>query len=823
MRHILPYLQKGHDLYNAQKMAGYADFVPEPLEVLPLLLKNSLRQPVVEKILNQMINLVNEIVKQMGKPDEIRIELARELKQSSSERERSHKNNIENEKANKVLATELKEHKIKISTKNIKRLKIYSELQGECLYCGEKIELKDWLNSNEDIEHILPKSKFFDDSFANNVPSHRTCNKDKGNKTAFDFMSGKSAAEFERYKTKVSELYKGGKGIISKTKYDRLMTKEADIPQDFINRQLKETQYIAKKAKEILMQLCPYQVWATSGSVTQILRHLWGYDEVLMQLQLPKYREHGKTKMVQYTKNEQVHEKEIIYGWSKRDDQRHHAIDALVIACTKQMFITTINTLSQTDNRASMQLAVNNHQFSEKFSLLQKYIIAHKPFETKAVADVTQGILVSYKPSLKLSSKSTRYIQKNGKPKAVQHNILVPRGALHEETVYGKIKQRAYKEVKIDKHFGVEKLAFVTDKKIKQLLTERLAKYGNDPEKAFVNLKKEPLTLGTGAQAININKAPLYEMVDTTVVKYDLSSLKEKDLEYVIDKGVRNALEKHLKAHKNNVKKAFGDAQNPVWLNKEKGIQIKTVRMDTGLKTVVPIRYNEAKEAIGFAKTGSNHHLAMYKDENGKLVEHICTFWHAVQRKLCGFGGVVRNPAQLWEHILQQPKDTYNQDFLDQLPLSSYQYQMCLHQNEMVVIGMTKTELEDAIAQKNHKAIAKYLYRVQSLSSLYYSFRHQYETKVNDEIPIDPNEQIAETEIIEMEIDNNDTDTPNEATTNDQTDDAASSPKEKKTIKDTMYFKATKRLIRIQSIESFVKQNVLKVKIDAIGNIHLAN
>ncbi|MFT3753498.1 MAG: hypothetical protein QM800_11710 [Paludibacter sp.] len=69
---------------------------------------------------------------------------------------------------------------------------------------------------------------------------------------------------------------------------------EDKIPDNFIDRQLRESQYIARKAREILQTIC-YNVWATSGTITAELRHLWGWDEITMNLQFEKYKQLGLT------------------------------------------------------------------------------------------------------------------------------------------------------------------------------------------------------------------------------------------------------------------------------------------------------------------------------------------------------------------------------------------------------------------------------------------------------------------------------------------------------------------------------------------------
>ena len=205
------------------------------------------------------------------------------------------------------------------------------------------------MNGEEvDIEHIIPKSLLFDDSQSNKTLAHRRCNSTKDNMTAYDFMETKSKVEFEQYLERVNNLYEAG--IIKKRKRDKLLMPASKIPKDFIDRQLRESQYIARKSYELLQKICS-NVYATGGGVTEFLRRTWGWDDVLMNLQLPKYRAQGLTQEIEIEVNRQLHKKEIIVDWSKRLDHRHHAVDALTIACTDKSFIQRINTLSSDKTR----------------------------------------------------------------------------------------------------------------------------------------------------------------------------------------------------------------------------------------------------------------------------------------------------------------------------------------------------------------------------------------------------------------------------------------------------------------------------------------
>src|SRR5690606_8330799 len=121
---------------------------------------------------------------------------------------------------------------------------------------------------------------------------------------------------------------------------------------------------------------------------------------------------------------------------------------------------------------------------------------------------------------------------------------------------------------------------------------------------------------------------------EESVIKYPIESVKIKDLTYVVDEGVRQILKNRFEEFNNNEKAAFADlAANPLWFNKATGIKIRTVRMFTGLTTVVPVRRNEAGKDVGFVQPGNNRHTAFYVDEKGKKYAQSCTFWHGVERK----------------------------------------------------------------------------------------------------------------------------------------------------------------------------------------------
>jgi len=295
IRKILPHLKDGNVYSVACEYAGYkhskksltreeldAKKLKDKLELLP---RNSLRNPVVEKILNQMVNVVNGIIDTYGKPDEIRIELARELKKSAKEREEL------TDVINKT--TKLHEDYVKklqeefglshVSRNDIIRYKLYLELETngfKTLYSDTYIPKEELFSKRFDIEHIIPQAKLFDDSFSNKTLEARSVNLKKGNMTAYDFVESEYGdVSLNDYKQRIEKM----KSKISKTKYDKLLMPEDKIPSGFINRDLRDTQYIAKKAREMLEDIVKFVV-PTTGSVTDRLREDWQLIDIMQEL-----------------------------------------------------------------------------------------------------------------------------------------------------------------------------------------------------------------------------------------------------------------------------------------------------------------------------------------------------------------------------------------------------------------------------------------------------------------------------------------------------------------------------------------------------------
>ena len=158
-------------------------------------------------------------------------------------------------------------------------------------------------------------------------------------------MKNQGDEELEAYKARVNSFYNEKK--ITKAKYENLMYEGDEIPDDVVNRMLKDTQYIAREAVKRLKSICK-NTHTTTGQITNVLRKEWELEDVLREIQLPIYQKIGQTEMKKFKDSQREEkEKEVITNWTKRDDHRHHAVDALICALTDQKIIFYFNNLNK--------------------------------------------------------------------------------------------------------------------------------------------------------------------------------------------------------------------------------------------------------------------------------------------------------------------------------------------------------------------------------------------------------------------------------------------------------------------------------------------
>lgn len=729
IKKVLPHLMDGHIYDKACTLVGYnhsSSLTTEQnnervlKDTLELLKKNSLRNPVVEKILNQMINVINAIIKDptMGKPDEIRVELARELKNNNEQRsemtKQINKSTAEHEQIRKLLHTEFGIQRV--TRNDIIRYKLWKECDGISIYTGKPIEPSKLFTKDYDIEHIIPKSRLFDDSFSNKTICERQLNIDKSNKTAYSFLKEKlSSEDFNQFEKRVKALF----GKISRTKQSKLLMADNEIPEGFIDRQLRETQYIAKKAKEILLEVSR-NVTATVGSVTDKLREDWELVDVMKELNWEKYDKLGLTHIEEGKNGERLYK---IKDWTKRNDHRHHAMDAITVAFTKPAYIQYLNNLNaktQGEQKANSIIGIEKkHLYRDKNNKL-RFKSPMDNFREEAKKQL-ESILISYKAKNKVVTKNKNITKKNGGTN--QKIQLTPRGQLHKETIYGQLHRYETKEEKVGANFTEEYIQKVAKKEYREALLKRLQKNGNDPKKAFTGknaLNKTPIYIGLKDNIIVPEKVKMAWLEADYTIRKDITP--DLKIDKVVDVGLKKILQDRLAEFGNDSKKAFVNLdENPIWQNKEKGIAIKRVTISgvsnaQALHTKKDHYGNEILDKNGkpipvdFISTGNNHHVAIYRDEKGNLQEEVVSFYDAVVRKNLGLSVINKTHEKNWEFLFSMKQ---NEFFI--FPSDSFNPQ--------------EIDLMNPI---NYHLISPNIFRVQKFTIRDYFFRHHLETSVED-------------------------------------------------------------------------------------------
>ncbi len=700
IRKLLPYLEEGQQYDKACELAGYRHWQPDDIQRtnhIELLNPNTLRNPVVEQVLNQLANVVNNLIESYGRPDEIRVELARELKSNAKQRKNMTDGISKNRKRNEEITRRLLEHdafrSTRVTMQDIVRYKLWEETDRICLYSGRLIQLSELYSGETEIEHIIPRSRLFDDSLNNKIISFRAENKLKDQMTAHDYMRQKEDAEYAAYVETVNRLYKEDK--INKAKHDRLLWKGEDIPEDFVSRQLKETQYIAREAVVMLRRVCD-KVVSTTGSITSMLRKDWELEEVMQELNFSKYVDADASKIKQIeVKDSQgnMKPKTVIDGWSKRDDHRHHAVDALVVALTTQGIIQKINRLNATymGDRENGVKAL-------------RFPIPHARLRDLA-KQALEEVLVSFKKPRSKVLTPKKNITENGH---VQQT-WVPRGSLHEDTMMGSV----YRYEKQNLRQALLQPGQIAAPEWRQLMQQMLEQNQGDVKAALGALKKwakhEDQEL---PECVTVMKQVYAKRVNLN------EQITLAQVEKILDSRIRRLVKDRI-AEAGGIKQAFRDYdKNPIYQNREKGIIIRSVKVrDEGKLQAVRSFQIEGQEARAkdFVYLKGNHHALIYQDELGNYVEKVVSFWEAVERCL---------------NNLRENGSIY--PVIDKTDKPGLKFMFSLQINDMFLIDVN-TEEVDVLNPANRPLLSKSLFRLQKLSEGYYVFRHHLETSIQSE------------------------------------------------------------------------------------------
>lgn len=267
---------------------------------------DNLRNPIVQKGLNETRRLVNDLLDkysamdQYGEDfifDKIHVELGRELRTGKKQRQEIEYRIRQNQRDNEEARMEVVKYGLKPSRENITKYRLFAEIEyrhkpAVCPYTNKVIRITDLLGSKNlyQIEHIFPYSASLDDSFINKTLCESNFNRFKGELTPYEFYQKNSDSRLWNAES-WDEVERRAYSLLPYQKAKRFTMKKRPEDQEFITRQLNDTRYIGIKAANLLKEICS-DVMVMPGQMTSELRRLWGLNNVIQPitpLNLPGY------------------------------------------------------------------------------------------------------------------------------------------------------------------------------------------------------------------------------------------------------------------------------------------------------------------------------------------------------------------------------------------------------------------------------------------------------------------------------------------------------------------------------------------------------
>ncbi len=688
--------------------------------------QHSLRNPIVEQVIAETLRVVTDIWKNYGNSqenffDEIHIELGREMKNPADKRKQMTEGITQNENTNLRIKAMLMEFLNDTEIENVRPhspsqqeiLKIYEEgalnaiheIPEDILkisklaqptnaeltkyklwlnqkyrspYTGEVIPLNKLFTPAYEIEHIIPQSRYFDDSFSNKVICEEAVNKLKDNMLGLEFIEDKGGTKLEisggkhvtiftkeRYEEHVKTNFKNNRGKMKKLLMD-------DIPEAFVQRQLNDSRYISKVVKNLLSNIVREEdeqetvskhLLSTNGAITSVLKQDWGLNDIWNDIITPRFERlntltnSSNFGSINPNTNKFLPQVPIALqkGFNKkRIDHRHHALDALVIACATRDHINYLNNESalgkdkkevKLNRRFDLRAKLCTKKYNEGSDKNYKWVF-NSPWSgfAKDAKDQLETTVVSFKQNLRVINKTVNYYEKlikdeNGKAKKIEvkqtkgENWAI-RKPMHKDTVSGLITIQRKKAVSLSK--ALEDWQNIVDKDLRKKVKELIGlKYDS---KLLLKFFKDRENKWNGQ---DIGKPEIYYLDSTNVasrVKLDESFTKDKIENSVADSAIQKILTNHIEQDKyNGQKDEKGKEIAPETLAfspdgiEELNKNIKVLNNGKDHKPIFKVRTYEPqgnKFAVGQkgnkdckfveAAKGTNLYFAIYQDENSK-------------------------------------------------------------------------------------------------------------------------------------------------------------------------------------------------------------
>lgn len=274
LRRLLEVLPEHNTERDAIEAAGY----PTPEEVRsqrPVVL-DELTNPLVRQTLSQLRKVLHAVAHAYGCEDDapfdvVRIELTRDVRANRKDRERTNKQQRENEKSNKAADALIEEFAQGAGSgrDRRRRARLWKEQGEQCLYCGKPISAIAAFSPATELDHILPRSRTLDDSMANMALVHAEENQEKGNRTITEWAGEEKAYKIaERARAKIP--WPHWKGKIRRIQ--AVDVEDVPVPEAL----LVLTGYINSVARDFVRQELDVVAEVSAGRITASLLYRIG-------------------------------------------------------------------------------------------------------------------------------------------------------------------------------------------------------------------------------------------------------------------------------------------------------------------------------------------------------------------------------------------------------------------------------------------------------------------------------------------------------------------------------------------------------------------
>lgn len=485
---LIPYLEQGDIYSTAVSKAGLQQKFGDRMKKLKYNLLpeiEDITSPVVRRSVSQTIKTVNAIIDKYGSPTSIYVELARDMSKSFKERQKLEKEINNNLKNKEEIITRLKEEFgiLSPTSEDVLKFRLYEEQDGKCLYSGNELlkvlgSMANILsNNNTQIDHIIPYSRCYDDSYLNKVLVLSNENAMKGNRIPYEYF-GYDEKKWKNFEERVNSNNK-----ISFKKKVRLLKKSLSKAEEeeLNSRALNDTRYISKFMKNLFENHLVFEgnnkrpVRTVNGSMTSFMRRIW---------RLPKNR---------------------------FEDDKHHAVDACIIGCVDNGMIMRVSKYLQKLNSRTIKdkniiVDKSTGEIFDDEAIIKEfgenYQMPYPNFKEELLARTEDIIHDETLAKLGYTEEEIATTKPIFVSRMVNHKVT---GAMHEEMVRSKkllnskpgkltvLKKTSIQNLKIktlsNGEFGeIENYPqkFIDDDPVLyKALRDRLIEFGGDAKKAF--------------------------------------------------------------------------------------------------------------------------------------------------------------------------------------------------------------------------------------------------------------------------------------------------------------------------------------------------